>query len=320
MYMANAWMDHVAAYMAANPGLSRKDALHQARATYTPVAKAAPANPRGKMTRTKVVGQAAKARGVKTTQNKKLVAANPLHAKGSGCKGLPDADCNKHPACNWVAASGKAGAHCSAKRIGAPKPAPGPKKPRGRPRSASPKAKGPCVGVVQPDCNAPCHWVKASARAAAHCAHNPVRAKKAVTSPAAKKRPASPAAPAAKKRRASPAASPAAKKSRGRPRTNPPKAKGPCVGVAQPDCNTPCHWVKGSAKSAAHCAHNPTGRSKKPVKAKAPRSAAQLAAARANIKKAQAAKAAKRAASTGAGYGSRGGRQGLGGALGSLFM
>ena len=204
-------MDHVAAYKAANPGVSHKEALQQARLTYTPVVK----------------------------------------------------------------------------------PAAGPKKPRGRPRSSSPKAKGPCVGVAQSDCTAPCHWVKASARAAAHCAHNPVRAKKA--------------APAAKKAATSPAPVPAAKKPRGRPRSASPKPKGPCVGVAQSDCNAPCHWVKASARAAAHCAHNPTGRSKKTPKAKAPRSAAQLAAARANIKKAQAARAAKR--STGAGYGSRGGRQ-----------
>ena len=103
-----------------------------------------------------------------------------------------------------------------------------------------------------------------------------------------------------------PAAGP--KKPRGRPRSSSPKAKGPCVGVAQSDCTAPCHWVKASARAAAHCAHNPTGRSKKTPKAKAQRSDAQIAAARANIKKAQAARAAKRA-STGAGYGSRGGRQ-----------
>ena len=152
-------MDHVAAFKAANPGLSHKEALHQARATYTPVAK----------------------------------------------------------------------------------PAPGPKKPRGRPRSASPKAKGPCVGVAQGDCTAPCHWVKASARAAAHCAHNPTgRAKKTKVAKAAQ------------------------------------------PGFAR----------QNAVPASAH---------------KKPRSAAQIAASKANIKKAQAAKAAKR--STGAGYGSRGGRQ-----------
>jgi hypothetical protein len=87
---AGTWMDHVKATRAANPGISYKEALSAASATW--VKGSGTATKRGVNTRTKVLGPG-KAR------------AGPLRSAGGACKPLPRGDCSKHPRCAWRAKS-----------------------------------------------------------------------------------------------------------------------------------------------------------------------------------------------------------------------
>ena len=110
----SAWIQHVKSFRASNPGMSYKDAMQYAKATYKSKGTVAPVQQRVQQRRQQVQSLPVPA----------SLGYAPFsgYESGSACTPLSQADCMKHPRCNWLGAvtkkykkSGKSvtvAAHC----------------------------------------------------------------------------------------------------------------------------------------------------------------------------------------------------------------